>query len=109
MARSSACLDFLLLLLSSDSIAFPFYFFSFLPRLRGFVSSRCSLEEKRMLPRRRCPFCRRWFHPHPRLKQRQKTCGRPDCRHQQKRKSNQEWRTENPDYFRGVYALQKEK
>jgi hypothetical protein len=62
-----------------------------------------------MLPRRRCPFCRRWFHPHPRLKQRQKTCGRPDCRHQQKRKSNQEWRTENPDYFRGVYALQKEK
>jgi hypothetical protein len=26
-----------------------------------------------MLPRRRCPFCRRWFHPHPRLKQRQKT------------------------------------
>src|SRR5437016_6371917 len=38
MARSSACLDFLLLLFSSDSIAFPFYFFSFLPRLRGFVS-----------------------------------------------------------------------
>jgi len=38
MARSSACLDFLLLLLSSDSIAFPFYFFSFLARLRGFVS-----------------------------------------------------------------------
>ena len=61
-----------------------------------------------MLPRRRCPFCRRWFHPHPRLKQRQKTCGRPDCRHKQKQKSNQEWRTENPDYFRGVYALQKE-
>jgi len=52
-----------------------------------------------MLPRRRCPFCRRWFHPHPRLKQRQKTCGRPDCRHKQKQKSNQEWRTENPDYF----------
>ncbi len=26
-----------------------------------------------MLPRRRCPFCRRWFHPHPRLKERQKT------------------------------------
>ena len=62
-----------------------------------------------MLPRRRCPFCRRWFHPHPRLKQRQKTCGRPDCRHKHKQKSNQEWRTENPDYFRGVYALQKEK
>jgi hypothetical protein len=42
-----------------------------------------------MLSRRRCPFCRRWFYPHPRLKQRQKTCGRTDCRHKQKRKSNQ--------------------
>jgi hypothetical protein len=61
-----------------------------------------------MLPRRRCPFCHRWFHPHPRLKQRQKTCGRPDCRRQQKRKSNQQWRTEHRDYFRGAYGQQKE-
>jgi transposase len=43
-----------------------------------------------MLPRRRCPFCRRWFHPHPRLKQRQKTCGRTDCRRKQKRKTDRE-------------------
>jgi hypothetical protein len=112
MARSSACLDFLLLLLSSDSIAFPFYFFTFslfFPAPWFCFSSRCSLEEKRMLPRRRCPFCRRWFHPHPRLKQRQKTCGRPDCRHKHKQKSNQEWRTENPDYFRGVLCAAKGK
>jgi len=62
-----------------------------------------------MPPRRRCPFCRRWFYPHPRLKQRQKTCGRTDCRHKQKRKSNQQWRTEHSDYFRDTYALQREK
>ncbi len=62
-----------------------------------------------MLPRQRCPFCRRWFHPHPRLKQRQRTCGRLDCCRKQKRKSNQHWRMENPNYFRGGYALQKEK
>jgi hypothetical protein len=61
-----------------------------------------------MFPKRRCPFCRRWFHPHPRLKERQKTCGRPDCRRQQKRKTNQQWRARHPDYFRGAYALQKE-
>ena len=61
-----------------------------------------------MPQRRRCPFCRRWFHPHPRLKQRQKTCGRPACRREQKRKSNQQWRNRNPDYFRGAYGLQKE-
>ena len=62
-----------------------------------------------MLPRRRCPFCRRWFHPHPRLKERQKTCGRAECRREQKRRFNQKWRKEQPDYFRGTYALQKEK
>jgi hypothetical protein len=62
-----------------------------------------------MLSRRKCPFCRRWFDPHPRLKQRQKTCGQRDCRRQQKRKSNEQWRRENPAYFRGVYAQQKEK
>jgi hypothetical protein len=62
-----------------------------------------------MLPRRRCPFCRRWYHPHPRLKQRQETCGRPECRRRQKQKSNQQWRAKNPDYFRDTYAHQKEK
>ena len=25
-------------------------------------------KERLMLVRRRCPFCRRWFYPHPRLK-----------------------------------------
>jgi hypothetical protein len=63
-----------------------------------------------MLLRQRCPFCRRWFHPHPRLKQRQKTCGRPECRRKQKQKFNQHWRAKNPNYFRGAYSsLQKEK
>jgi hypothetical protein len=62
-----------------------------------------------MLARRRCLFCRRWFHPHARLKQRQKTCGRAECRRKQKTKCNQRWRTEHSDYFRGAYPLQKEK
>jgi hypothetical protein len=61
-----------------------------------------------MLPRRRCPFCRRWFHPHPRLKQRQMTCARADCCRQQKKRSNQQWRTDHPNYFRDTYAHQKE-
>jgi hypothetical protein len=61
-----------------------------------------------MLQRRRCPFCRRWFSPHPRLKHRQKTCGQPSCRREQKRRSDQRWRSQHPDYFRGVYVFQKE-
>lgn len=62
-----------------------------------------------MLRRRRCPFCRRWYHPNPRLSRRQQTCGRPECRRQHRRKSNQQWRAKNPDYFRGAYPCQKEK
>ena len=62
-----------------------------------------------MRGRRRCPLYHCWFHPHPRLKQQQKTCGRPDCCRKQKRKSNEQWRTKHPDYFRGAYSLQKEK
>ena len=54
-----------------------------------------------MLPRQRCPFCRRWYHPQPRLNRRQRTCGRPECRRQQKQRSNQQWRAKNPDHFRG--------
>jgi hypothetical protein len=61
-----------------------------------------------MFARRRCSFCRRWFYPHPRLKQRQKTCGQPDCRRKQKQKSSRQWRSKYPDYFRGSYEHQKE-
>jgi len=39
MARSSACLDFLLLSFSSDSIAFPFYFSLFFPASAVLFSS----------------------------------------------------------------------
>jgi hypothetical protein len=68
------------------------------------------LEEKTHAPRQRYPFCRRrWFHPHSRLKERQKTCGRAECRLEQKRRFNQKWQNEHPDYFRGTYALQTEK
>ena len=61
-----------------------------------------------MFARRRCPFCRRWFRPHPRLKQRQKTCGQSNCRRKQKQKTSQQWRRKHPDYFRGSYEHQKE-
>jgi hypothetical protein len=61
-----------------------------------------------MPKRRRCPHCRRLFIPDPRLKERQTTCGRQECRRTRKRQSNQEWRSQHPDYFRGTYQQQKE-
>jgi len=61
-----------------------------------------------MPKRRRCAFCRRLFVPNPRLKERQKTCGRQDCRRKRKRQSDGQWRRRHPDYFRGMYTQQKQ-
>jgi len=61
-----------------------------------------------MPTRRRCPFCHRLFTPNPRLKERQKTCGRQECRSDQKRLSDERWRSQNRDYFRGLYPQQKQ-
>ena len=59
-------------------------------------------------PGRKCPFCRRLFIPDPRIKERQKTCGRPGCRGEQKLQTDERWRSQNRDYFRNLYPQQKE-
>lgn len=61
-----------------------------------------------MPKQRRCPHCRRLFVPDPRLKERQITCGRQECCRNQKRQSNEEWRSLHQDYFRGIYQQQKQ-
>ena len=61
-----------------------------------------------MPKRMRCPFCRRLFVSDLRVKERQKTCGRPSCRRKRKRQSNRQWRARHPDYFQGVYPQQKQ-
>lgn len=61
-----------------------------------------------MPKRSRCPHCRLLFDPDPRLKGRQRTCGRKECRRNQKIRANQEWRSQHQDYFQGVYPQQKE-
>ncbi len=61
-----------------------------------------------MPKRRKCPFCRRLFIPDPRVKERQKTCGRPECRSEQKRRLDERRRSQNRDYFRSLYPQQKQ-
>lgn len=61
-----------------------------------------------MPKRRRCPFCHRLFLPNPRVNERQKTCGRQECRSDRKRQLDERWRSRNRDYFRGLYPHQKE-
>lgn len=59
-----------------------------------------------MPKQKRCPFCRRLFIPDPRVKGWQTTCGRQECRRARKQKSNRKWRSDHPEYFRGMYQQQ---
>ena len=57
--------------------------------------------------KRPCRICRRWFMPHPRLKDRQKTCGDPHCRTEWHRRKCAEWNRNNSDYFKTNYLQKK--
>jgi hypothetical protein len=45
--------------------------------------------------------------PNPRLKDRQKTCGDPDCQREWHRKKCAQWNKTNADYFKANYLQQK--
>ena len=57
--------------------------------------------------KRPCRICRRWFTPHPRLGDRQRTCGDPHCKKEWHRKKCAEWNRENAEYFRSNYLHKK--
>ena len=57
--------------------------------------------------KRPCRICRLWFMPHPRLKDRQKTCGDPACKKEWHRRKCAEWNRNNPDYFKSDYLQNK--
>ena len=48
-----------------------------------------------------CKYCGRFFKPHPRVGNRQKSCGRPICNKKRKQESQQKWCAKNPDCFKG--------
>ena len=45
--------------------------------------------------------------PHPRLKERQKTCGDPACKKEWHRRKCAEWNRSNSDYFKANYLQKK--
>ena len=57
--------------------------------------------------KRPCRICKRWFMPHPRLKDRQKTCGDPPCQQEWHRRKCAEWNRANVDYFKSNYLDKK--
>jgi hypothetical protein len=45
-----------------------------------------------------CTICRRWFQPDPRVGDRQRACGKPECQTARRQKTQARWRKRNPDY-----------
>lgn len=57
--------------------------------------------------KRPCRICRKWFMPNPKLKDRQKTCGKPACKKEWHRRKCAEWNDNNSDYFKANYLQRK--
>ena len=57
---------------------------------------------------KRCQFCGRFFVPDYRAREKQKACGRVECRNARKRLAQQAWCAKNPGYFQGRYPYVKE-
>ena len=49
---------------------------------------------------KKCPYCKTRFTPHPKVGERQITCGAPACKAALKSDNNRKWRQRNPDYHR---------
>jgi hypothetical protein len=55
----------------------------------------------------RCAICGRHYRPDRRAGRRQRSCARPECRRERKRRAQQQWVARNPGYFRGRYEYVK--
>lgn len=53
---------------------------------------------KRILRKRPCRICRKWFLPNPHVKEKQQTCGRAECRRELHSRACAAWHKRNPDY-----------
>lgn len=52
---------------------------------------------------KRCRFCRKYFTPDYRVKDRQDTCFDPVCKKKRKKAAQAAWVRKNPDYFANHY------
>ena len=48
--------------------------------------------------RRPCSFCRKWFHPDPRVGARQRACASEQCQVKSRARTQAAWGAANPDY-----------
>ncbi len=65
------------------------------------------MGESRKGNKRPCKICWKWFAPHPRLGERQKTCGKEVCKRKWHAKKCGEWNKKNRSYFQAIYLSSK--
>ncbi len=65
------------------------------------------MKKARIVKKRPCKVCRRWFKPDPRVGDDQMTCGDPKCKKEWHRRKCAQWNRKNPDYFKGNYLRKK--
>ncbi len=53
---------------------------------------------------KRCIICGRFFTPDRRVGERQKVCGAGACKRARRKKAQENWRENNPEYFKNHYA-----
>lgn len=61
------------------------------------------MGQKHQRNKRPCRICKKWFLPNPRLGDRQKTCGAPECQRQWHARKCAEWNRKNRSYFQEIY------
>ncbi len=61
------------------------------------------MGQKHQRNKRPCRICKKWFLPNPRLGDRQKTCGAPECQQQWHSRKCAEWNRKNRSYFQEIY------
>ena len=59
------------------------------------------------LKKRPCKICRKWFAPHPRLGDRQKTCGSKECQKKWHAKKCAQWNRQHRAIFQANYLSKK--
>jgi hypothetical protein len=61
------------------------------------------MGQKQQRNKRPCRICKKWFLPNPRLGDRQRTCGAPECQRQWHANKCAEWNRKNRAYFQEIY------
>ncbi len=64
-------------------------------------------NDEKIMKKRPCCICRKWFLPDIRQKDRQKTCGCPKCKAELHRRNCRKWNNRNKEYFANNYLENK--